>query len=192
MHGNPRYAQSSRLLRMILMGTITLLLLLFMPALATAAPGDPDPSFGVGGVVTFDLAQDGENVSAVALQPDGKILVAGAVMNSERNGDMLLLRYTSAGALDSSFGAGGVVVTGISPGSQDEARALLILPMERLSLGAIPTPECRTADLCSCVTMPMVLSIQASALAGLSSPMFQAAPAELTGLPFRATVASWR
>ena len=66
--------------------------------------GKLDPSFGRGGrVVTVD--QEGETASAVAIQPDGKIVVAG------RSGNHLaLLRYTTRGTLDPSFGSGGKVV----------------------------------------------------------------------------------
>jgi uncharacterized delta-60 repeat protein len=49
--------------------------------------GSLDPGFGNQGVVTTDLGGD-ENGSALAIQPDGRILVAG-----KAGGDILLLRY---------------------------------------------------------------------------------------------------
>ena len=45
---------------------------------------------------------------AVALQPDGKLLLAG-----ESGGNFALARLTPAGALDTTFGAGGRVVTNL-------------------------------------------------------------------------------
>jgi hypothetical protein len=49
----------------------------------------------------------GAIAAAVVVQPDGKIAAAGTV---ER--DFALVRYTSSGKLDGSFGRGGGVRTG--------------------------------------------------------------------------------
>lgn len=71
------------------------------------ANGELDSTFGSGGKVTTDIPGTSESAGSVAVQPDGKIVVAGA------NGDRtILVRYTSTGALDATFGAGGVVTKG--------------------------------------------------------------------------------
>jgi hypothetical protein len=44
---------------------------------ANAAPGDLDATFRVGGKVTTEFAGGSAGASSVALQPDGKIVVAG-------------------------------------------------------------------------------------------------------------------
>lgn len=74
--------------------------------------GDLDPSFGVAGRVTTDIsAQDtGSSKSAVAIQSDGKIIVASTAFNNE-NKDFALVRYNSDGSLDSAFGTDGIVIT---------------------------------------------------------------------------------
>jgi uncharacterized delta-60 repeat protein len=67
--------------------------------------GDLDPTFGSGG-----LAQSpGLGIGAIAVQPDGKIVVA--------NGSFALARYLPDGSLDPSFGAGGHVETDAGAGS---------------------------------------------------------------------------
>jgi uncharacterized delta-60 repeat protein len=71
--------------------------------------GSPDTGFGAGGVVTTYFGEYFSG-SALVLQPDGKILVAGSVNNDSGNG-IIVARYTSNGSLDTSFGAGGVVTT---------------------------------------------------------------------------------
>jgi hypothetical protein len=48
-----------------------------LSAPANAAPGDLDPTFGVGGRVTTEFVGGSASASSVALQPDGKIVVAG-------------------------------------------------------------------------------------------------------------------
>jgi uncharacterized delta-60 repeat protein len=75
--------------------------------------GSLDPSFGVGGRVTTSLgAPAGAN--AVALQSDGKIVVAGSVgtgVAGDPGYKFALARYLPDGSLDPSFGSGGVVTT---------------------------------------------------------------------------------
>jgi uncharacterized delta-60 repeat protein len=69
--------------------------------------GTLDPSFGTDGKVT--TATDG-GAHAVALQPNGKIVVAGS---SETGSQVLftVARYASDGSLDPTFGSAGIVET---------------------------------------------------------------------------------
>jgi uncharacterized delta-60 repeat protein len=64
------------------------------------ASGHFDGSFTGGGVSVLPLPQT--VASALALQPDGKILVGGAALGAT-NADMMLLRLTTTGTLDTSF-----------------------------------------------------------------------------------------
>jgi uncharacterized delta-60 repeat protein len=75
--------------------------------------GTLDDGFGTDGMVTTDLGDEfsQEEALAVAVQPDGRIVVAGY---SERD-DITVVRYEPAGQLDDTFGAGGVVA-GIAKG----------------------------------------------------------------------------
>ena len=80
-------------------------------ALARYHPdGSLDQTFGDGGLVTTDL-NELETSNAVAIQPDGKIVVAGSISRLDRTHDFLVIRYNEDGTLDSSFGQGGVVTT---------------------------------------------------------------------------------
>ena len=75
--------------------------------------GSLDNSFGINGIVTTTLFAN-FNCSGVAidLQPDGKILVAAQANDTNtlaiQNGYFLVLRYTSNGVLDNTFGVNGV------------------------------------------------------------------------------------
>ncbi|HEV8230928.1 MAG TPA: delta-60 repeat domain-containing protein [Thermoanaerobaculia bacterium] len=77
------------------------------------ADGSLDMSFGTGGRVQTDVFGEGEVAFALALQPDGKILVAGLLTrtNSPTADDSLLIRYGPSGVPDPAFGSGGVVIT---------------------------------------------------------------------------------
>ena len=54
---------------------------------------------------------------AVALQFDGKIVTAGYTGNAAGSSDVAVVRYNADGTLDSSFGAGGKVITTFGTGS---------------------------------------------------------------------------
>ncbi|MFC4456436.1 NPCBM/NEW2 domain-containing protein [Deinococcus sonorensis] len=71
--------------------------------------GQLDPSFGTGGVVNsgFSLPQDPatrftEHARAVALQPDGKVVIGG-VRYHDSEVDSTVVRFTSTGSLDTAF-----------------------------------------------------------------------------------------
>ena len=88
--------------------------------------GDPDSGFGMGGVATTALA-----VAAV-LQDDGRIVVGGT-SDAGDGGEFTVARYESDGALDGSFGSGGIATTSFSgPGTPDIIRSLAIRPPDRL------------------------------------------------------------
>jgi uncharacterized delta-60 repeat protein/uncharacterized repeat protein (TIGR01451 family) len=78
--------------------------------------GNLDGTFGTGGIVTTPIGSSGDYAHAIALQQDGKVVVAG---DSYIDGHyhFALARYTDTGALDASFGISGVVTTSIGGGS---------------------------------------------------------------------------
>lgn len=87
--------------------------------------GQLDTSFGTGGKATADFRKAGDGATAVALQADGKILVAGHSFNGSRGDDFGLVRFNSNGSFDTSFGSGGGVTTDIQ-GGNDIALALVV------------------------------------------------------------------
>lgn len=72
-----------------------------------------DASFGSGGKVITPIGTSEAYVSSVAIQSDGKIIAAGIYADDPNNFDIALVRYTTTGALDTSFGTGGKVTTAI-------------------------------------------------------------------------------
>jgi uncharacterized delta-60 repeat protein len=94
-------------------------------ALARYNPdGTLDPSFGSGGLVRIDLGA-AEFASSVALQQDGKIVVAGQQEPVDLDAsNFLIARYLSNGTLDAGFGDAGKVVTDF--GAWDIAWAVAI------------------------------------------------------------------
>src|SRR5437660_3867080 len=80
---------------------------------AQAAGGDLDPTFGTGGQVTTDFSHSTDIANAVALQPDGKLVVVGQTYkNNDYTGeDFAVARYNTDGTLDTTFGVNGKVRT---------------------------------------------------------------------------------
>ena len=93
--------------------------------------GSPDTSFGNGGALTTNFGGNFAAASAVMVQPDGKIVVAGTVdFNPDVPGsglDFALARYNTSGTLDGSFGKGGKVVFDFF-GSFDQANGAVLQP----------------------------------------------------------------
>ncbi len=84
------------------------------------------------------MSRGEDEAFAVAIQAEGRFVAAGA---SERRClcfafDFALARYTSAGSLDKSFGAGGKVRTQIVPGCVVPRLVGLMLPRAKRSLAA--------------------------------------------------------
>src|SRR5262245_39807128 len=77
---------------------------------AQTRSGTLDASFGIGGKVTTDFAGAGDGVGAIAVQPDGRLVAAGAAAVNWQ-ADFALARYNSNGTLDTSFGKNGRVNT---------------------------------------------------------------------------------
>jgi uncharacterized delta-60 repeat protein len=73
------------------------------------ADGSADNTFGTNGVVTHDPAGDNEYAYAAALQPDGKILVAGSYIVGWASLKMFVARYNADGSVDNSFGTNGLL-----------------------------------------------------------------------------------
>ena len=100
------------------------------PAAAALPAGFPDTSFGAGGQVQAPFGA-GARAAALALGPGGSITVAGDVRGSAGEA-ALLARFTSAGALDPSFAAGGSRLdrfgAGAGAGSRQRARAVAVAP----------------------------------------------------------------
>lgn len=96
------------------------------------AAGDPDPSFGTGGFVVTHVGDVSEAYDMVR-QPDGKIVTAGYVEEGvPRATEILLVRYDADGALDATFGTGGIVRTDAVPGQSSRAKAITLQPDGKL------------------------------------------------------------
>ncbi len=116
-------------------------LLLAGASTASAAPGDLDWSFSRDGRVLTDVAGGDAGANAVAIQPDGGIVVAGFSASPGDERRFALVRYHPDGTRDPSFGRGGIVTTRF--GDRDAAgEAVALEPDGRiLAAGTASRPE---------------------------------------------------
>ena len=110
--------------------------------------GSPDSAFGTAGVVITHVGTAASSASALALQSDGRVLVAGtAFSNGPTDDDFALARYSTSGQLDPTFGNGGTVTTDFTAGgtgsraSLDRAGALAIQADGRIILAGFARGE---------------------------------------------------
>src|SRR3954464_3009761 len=103
------------------------------------ADGTLDSSFSDDGKQTTAFAGGSDDFgSAVAVQPDGKIVVGGSVRapaDSPAGGDFALARYNADGTLDSSFSDDGKQTTAFAGGSDDFGSAVAVQPDGKIVVG---------------------------------------------------------
>lgn len=87
--------------------------------------GGIDAGFGTGGKVITQVGTRGDSARAVAIQPDGRIVVAGWTDSTGTDSNFLVLRYRSDGTLDPTFGDNGRYVHAFGTGT-DRAHAVAI------------------------------------------------------------------
>jgi uncharacterized delta-60 repeat protein len=90
--------------------------------------GAPDTTFNAGGIVTTTVNGQAGSATALALQPDGKIITVGVTNFPALNQmDVALLRFHPNGGPDSSFNQTGAITTAVGP-LDDFAIALAVQP----------------------------------------------------------------
>ena len=127
--------------------------------------GAPDASFGTNGVTVLHSLPFFAAISGFAVDASGRGVIAGSTVPIPNQGvHTFVARLTSAGALDATFGSGGVAMFSISS-VNDQGRSVAIQPDGKIVVGGLtrPTPGVLSSDLF------LVLRIDAS---GALDPTF--------------------
>jgi uncharacterized delta-60 repeat protein len=103
---------------LVIIATITAINISNSVSHCSAQSGSLDNTFGIGGKVTTAIGSSTDAGNSVAIQGDGKIIVAGS-SNNGANSDVALIRYNNDGSLDNNFGIGGKVTTAIGNSYDD-------------------------------------------------------------------------
>ena len=135
--------------RIVVVGTVTRDP--FLPSdvgVARLTPGGAlDATFGVGGTVTTDIAGFADEGNSVAIQSDGKIVVAGTANGGASSGaaDFAVVRYHPNGSLDASFDTDGKVTTDLS-GFDDRGNGVAIQDDGSIVVAGTAKPANDTSD----------------------------------------------
>jgi uncharacterized delta-60 repeat protein len=97
--------------------------------------GQPDPAFGAGGKILFDVGETNYRATDVVVQQDGKIVVGG-VLTDQTGPHFTLGRMNHDGTQDAGFGFNGIVVTQKAPNtSLEELTSLALQPDGKILAG---------------------------------------------------------
>ena len=110
------------------MKTTTLLLSILLCTRVMAQAGELDLNFSADGLVTTSTGNV-RDARAIALQADGKILVAGSAALASK--DFAVARYLPDGTLDATFSGDGIATIGLS--EEDVANTVLVISLAILN-----------------------------------------------------------
>jgi uncharacterized delta-60 repeat protein len=102
--------------------------------------GSLDASFGTNGVFNFVNTLGSDFAYDIELLSDGKFLITGATALSVTNTQFALMRLTADGALDDTFGTGGVFTFDLDDG-EDYSRQVLIANDGYIMVGSCMVPN---------------------------------------------------
>ncbi|MEY4875994.1 MAG: hypothetical protein RL708_1143 [Bacteroidota bacterium] len=108
-----------------------------------------DNSFATNGILKVDFNSDYDMATSLAIQPDGKIIIGGKTLTGTSY-DFALIRLTTTGSFDSSFGTNGKATFDFN-NSSDEAKKILLQPDGKIivagfntTIGAFATLRCNS------------------------------------------------
>jgi uncharacterized delta-60 repeat protein len=101
--------------------------------------GSPDPAFDGDGHDSVDFSGGFDRATAVAIQPDGKIVVAGFAETAPNTMSIAFVRYLTNGMLDPSFGTGGKAVGPVQSWAGTGRRVLIDSLGRILAAGYVPS-----------------------------------------------------
>lgn len=114
---------------------IVLILLCASSFQVLAAAGDLDTSFGTSGIVLTAVGSGHDIGTAIAVQPDDKILLTGYLDTLDNGGadDFAVVRYNPDGSLDTGFGSNGIAVTDL--GEDGDSYSIAVQADGKILLG---------------------------------------------------------
>jgi uncharacterized delta-60 repeat protein len=91
------------------------------------AAGVLDTTFGINGIATADIGGADDQGTGVAVDGSGNVYLGGTSGDQSSGDDFALVRFTSAGVLDTTFGGGDGIVATDFAGQEDFANGLALV-----------------------------------------------------------------
>ncbi|MES2837630.1 MAG: T9SS type A sorting domain-containing protein [Bacteroidota bacterium] len=93
--------------------------------------GSLDNTFDYDGIIITPIGSSNDQCYSVAIQGDGKIVVAGLILSGDT--DLAIIRYNSNGSLDNTFGSMGIVWSDL--GGNEAAKSIAIQSDGKILIG---------------------------------------------------------
>ncbi len=98
--------------------------------------GSFDTNFNKDGIQILKKKGTNEFITGIALQPDGKTVMAGYINSGGTStSDILTIRVNTNGSLDNAFKTKGYIVTDVSNASDDHASSVILQPDGKILIG---------------------------------------------------------
>lgn len=96
-----------------------------------AADGTLDTTFSGDGIATTQVTTGNDAASSIALQSDGKIVLAGtAPAGGSGDFDFTVVRYAADGTLDTTFSGDGIATAGVAASTNEVQYAVAVQPAD--------------------------------------------------------------
>jgi uncharacterized delta-60 repeat protein len=99
--------------------------------------GTLDTSFGTGGKVQISFFGAESVAESIVIQPDGKIILGGWTNNVPFGYDFALIRYSSNGSIDTTFGINGKIVTTVNSFGSDLISKIILQSDGKIIAGGL-------------------------------------------------------
>jgi uncharacterized delta-60 repeat protein len=106
--------------------------------------GALDTTFGVGGKAQISFSGTESMANSILVQPDGQIVLGGYTVNAPYAKDFALVRLSSNGTLDTTFGVNGKVITTVDSNYSDAVTQLAIQSDGKIVAGGFTSFETNT------------------------------------------------
>jgi len=128
-----RFSSIAELLPAVL---VSLGAMLALSPSAFAAAGQLDKTFGNGGIfLAQNAGLNDSSATSVAIQSDGKIVVAGQAMSPRDGPQPAVVRLNPNGSLDTSFGKSGLAIADFDEGGGEMATGVIIQSDGKIVIG---------------------------------------------------------
>ncbi|MCP4370731.1 MAG: hypothetical protein GY797_21850, partial [Deltaproteobacteria bacterium] len=96
--------------------------------------GSLDTTFGSTGIITTRISSNNDEIAAITMQPNNKIVVVGGSNLGLTTGNFAIARYNPDGSLDTTFGNNGIITTTITD-KKDKATGVKIQTDGKIVVG---------------------------------------------------------
>jgi uncharacterized delta-60 repeat protein len=113
------------------------------PCTGAAADGLIDTSYGTNGIATYDSPEGSFDLFGLAVDSTGRAYATGWIWNWASANDVIVLRFTAAGALDTTWDGDGALLVDVAS-NNDTGRAIAVQPDDKVVVAGTASGDSKT------------------------------------------------